>query len=152
MWEEIAKAIPAYLLSTLKFIAGPLYGFGVGLKPVTTILATVLGTMSSVIAFTFFGEWLKVKVFGRFKKKNPKPPNPKLAALWKKYGIEGIAFFMPILLTPIGGTILAVSSGAPKDKIIFYMFVSASAWAVILTLVVYFFGKEVLEIFPSIAK
>ena len=149
MWEEIAKAIPAYLLSTFKFIAGPLYGWGVGLKLITTILATVLGMMTSVIAFTFFGEWLKSKVFGRFKRKNPKPPNPKLAALWKKYGVEGIAFLTPILLTPIGGTLLAVSSGAPKDKIIFYMFVSASVWTIILTSAIYFFGKEVL---PDVIK
>jgi membrane protein DedA with SNARE-associated domain len=144
MWEEIAKAIPAYLLSTLKFIGGPLYGWGVGLKLITTILATVSGMMTSVIAFTFFGEWLKSKVFGRFKRKNPKPPNPKLAALWKKYGVEGIAFLTPILLTPIGGTLLAVSSGAPKDKIIFYMFVSASGWTIVITSAIYFFGKEVL--------
>ena len=144
MGEEIAKAIPAYLLSTLKFIGGPLYGWGVGLKLITTILATVLGMMTSVIAFTFFGDWLKTKVFGRFKRKNPKPPNPKLAAIWKKYGVEGIAFLTPILLTPIGGTLLAVSSGAPKDKIIFYMFISASVWTILLTSAIYFFGKEIL--------
>jgi len=149
MWEEIVKAIPAYLLSTLKFIAGPLYGWGVGLKLITTILATVLGMMTSVIAFTFFGDWLKSKVLSQFKRKNPKPPNPKLAAMWKKYGVEGIAFLTPILLTPIGGTLLAVSSGAPKDKIIFYMFVSASVWTVIITSTIYFFGKEVL---PEVIK
>jgi len=149
MWEEIVKAIPAYLLSTLKFIAGPLYGWGVGLKLITTILATVLGMMTSVIAFTFFGDWLKSKVLSQFKRKNPKPPNLKLAAMWKKYGVEGIAFLTPILLTPIGGTLLAVSSGAPKDKIIFYMFVSASVWTVIITSTIYFFGKEVL---PEVIK
>src|SRR6478736_5416155 len=149
MWEEIVKAIPAYLLSTLKFIGGPLYGWGVGLKLITTILATVLGMMTSVIAFTFFGDWLKSKILIQFKRKNPKPPNPKWAAFWKKYGVEGIAFLTPILLTPIGGTLLAVSSGAPKDKIIFYMFVSASIWTVIITSTIYFFGKEVL---PEVIK
>jgi membrane protein DedA with SNARE-associated domain len=149
MWEEIVKAIPAYLLSTLKFIGGPLYGWGVGLKLITTILATVLGMMTSVIAFTFFGDWLKHKFFDRFKRKNTKPPNPKLAAMWKKYGVEGIAFLTPILLTPIGGTLLAVSSGAPKDKIIFYMFVSASVWTIVITSAIYFFGKEVL---PDLIK
>lgn len=149
MWEEIVKAIPAYLLSMLKFIGGPLYGWGVGLKLITTILATVLGMMTSVIAFTFFGDWLKTKVFGRFKRKTPKPVNPKWAAVWKKYGVEGIAFLTPILLTPIGGTLLAVSSGAPKDKIIFYMFVSASVWTVVITSAIYFFGKEIL---PEVIK
>jgi len=163
MWEEILKAIPVYLFSTFKFILGPILGFAAGLKLITSILATVLGTMTSVVAFTFFGDWLKSRfsivmkytgtllTFRRTKKepKLAKQPNPKWAAIWKKYGIVGIAFFTPILLTPIGGTLLAVSLGAPKDKIIFYMFVSASAWAIMLTSVIYFFGKEVL---PDVIK
>ena len=143
------KAIPVYLSSTLKFILGPIIGAASGLKLITTILATVLGMMTSVIVFTFFGDWIKVKVFSRFKRKTPRKPNPKLAALWKKYGIEGIAFLTPILLTPIGGTLLAVSTGAPKDKIIFYMFVSASAWTILITSAIYFFGNEVL---PEVIK
>ncbi len=149
MWEEILKAIPVMLSSSLKFILGPIGGFAAQLNPITTILATVLGTMASVFAFTFFGGWLRAKVLSRFggRRKKFSTNNRKFVTVWKKFGIVGVAALMPLLLTPIGGTILAVGFGAPRNKIIFYMFVSASVWAVIFTFAIYEFGKAVLPDF-----
>ena len=148
MWQEILKAIPVYFSCMLKFIFGPLGGYGVGLHPITTILTTVAGMMTVVFLFTFFGNWIRTKVFGRFKKRKI---NLKRAAqlekIWKRYGLIGVALLTPIVLTPIGGTLLAVSSGSPKDKIVFYMFVSASFWSVVISMSIYIFGNEVLPDF-----
>jgi hypothetical protein len=147
MLEEILKAVPVYFACMLKFILGPLGGYGAGLNLVTTILTTVLGMMTVVLLFTFFGNWIREKVFHRFVRKTPYVPNPRYAAIWKKYGLPGVALLTPLILTPIGGTLLAVSSGSPKEKIIFYMFVSASVWSVIFSMAIYFFGNEVLPDF-----
>lgn len=150
MWEEILKAIPTiYLPSMVKFILGPLGGYATGLSLLTSILGTVAGMMTSVLAFTFFGDWLRDKVFHRFMRNRDasKERNKKFASFWKKYGIAGVAALTPVILTPIGGTLIAVSFGAPKHKLIFYMFLSASIWAVILCSVIYFFGNEVLPDF-----
>ena len=148
MWQEILRAIPVYFSCMLKFIFGPLGGYGVGLHPITTILTTVAGMMTVVFLFTYFGEWIRMKVFGRFKKRKV---NLKRAAqlekIWKRYGLIGVALLTPIILTPIGGTLLAVSSGSPREKIIFYMFVSASFWSVVISMAIYFFGNEVLPDF-----
>lgn len=150
MWEEILKAIPVYFSCMLKFIFGPLGGYAAGLNLITTILTTVFGMMTVVFLFTYFGDWLKANVLNRFRRKN-RPVNEKrntrLANIWKKYGLAGVAFLTPIILTPIGGTLLAVSSGSPKEKIIFYMFISAAGWAVIFSLAIYFFGNEILPDF-----
>jgi membrane protein DedA with SNARE-associated domain len=149
MWEEILKAIPVYLASMLKFILGPVGGYTAGLNLLTTILSTVFGMMTVVFLFTYSGNWFKEKILSRFIKKNNKfsPRNKKLTTIWKKYGLPGVALLTPLLLTPIGGTLLALSSGSPKDKIIFYMFLSASFWAVIFSMAIYFFGNEVLPEF-----
>ena len=148
MWQEILKAIPVYFSCMLKFIFGPVGGYGVGLHPITTILTTVAGMMTVVFLFTFFGNWIRTNVFSRFKKRKI---NLKRAALlekiWKRYGLIGVALLTPIVLTPIGGTLLAVSSGSPKDKIVFYMFVSASFWSVVISMTIYIFGNEVLPDF-----
>lgn len=148
MWQEILRAIPVYFSSMLKFIFGPLGGYGVGLHLITTILTTVAGMMTMVFLFTFFGNFIRTKIFGRFKRRkiNLKRAE-KLEKIWKRYGLVGVALLTPILLTPIGGTLLAVSSGSPKDKIIYYMFVSASFWSVVITMAIYFFGNEVLPEF-----
>ena len=132
MWEEILKAIPVYFSSMLKFILGPIGGFAAGLNLVTTILTTVFGMMTVVFLFTYFGDWLKANVLSRFRKKGKKSEdrkNSRFNNIWKRYGLLGVALLTPIILTPIGGTLLAVSSGSPKEKIIFYMFISAAAWS-----------------------
>jgi membrane protein DedA with SNARE-associated domain len=150
MWEEILKAIPVYFSCMLKFILGPIGGYAAGLNLVTTILTTVFGMMTIVLLFTFFGDWLKANVLSRFKRKNKKPNekrNNRFANIWKKYGLVGVAVLTPIILTPIGGTLLAVSSGSPKDKIIFYMFISAACWSVVFSMAIYFFGNQVLPEF-----
>ena len=148
MLQEILKAVPIYFSCMLKFILGPAGGYAVGLNLLTTILTTVAGMMTVVFLFTFFGNWIRRNIFGRFKKRKV---NLKRAArfekIWARYGLAGVALLTPIILTPIGGTLLAVSSGSPKDKIIFYMFVSASFWSVVISFAIYFFGNEVLPEF-----
>ncbi len=145
MAEEIIKAIPVFLASMVKFIFGPISGYAAGLKLVTTILATIGGMMMVVFAFTYFGSWLRNNLLKRFfnSKKTFTSRSRKFVAIWKKYGLVGVAILTPLILTPIGGTILAVSSGSPKEKIILYMFISACFWGVSLTLATYFFGHAI---------
>jgi hypothetical protein len=148
MWEEILKAIPVCLSSMLKFILGPSLGYAAGLHIVTTIFMTVVGMMSMVFLFTYGGEWIKKKVLPKFSKgKRFSVHNRRFVNIWKKYGLLGVAVLTPIILTPIGGTLLAVSAGSPRDKIILYMFLSAAFWSVVFSVTIYFFGNEVLPDF-----
>lgn len=146
MWEEILKAIPVYFSSMIKFILGPAGGYAAGLKLITTVLTTVLGMMTVVLGFTYFGNWLKRTLFDRFFKNRKRftVGNRRFVNIWKKYGLAGVAALTPIILTPIGGTLLALSSGSPKEKIILYMFISAVVWSVFFTAIIYFFGNEVV--------
>lgn len=148
MSQEILRALPVYFSCMLKFIFGPAGGYAVGLHPVTTIITTVAGMMTVVLLLTFFGDWIRTRIFGRFKsrKVNIKRAE-RFDRIWKRYGLVGVALLTPIILTPIGGTLLAVSSGSPRQKIIIYMFVSSSFWSVVISLVIYFFGNEVLPEF-----
>jgi membrane protein DedA with SNARE-associated domain len=148
MWEEILKAVPVFLSTMIKFVFGPLGGYASKLNILTTIISTISGMMTAVIAFTFFGTFLRERVFKPLFQNRKKftPRNRKITTLYRKYGLGGIAFFTPILLTPIGGTLIAVSFGSPKEKIILYMFISGVAWAIIFSIMVYFFGNK---IFPD---
>ena len=151
MAEEFLKAIPVLLFSMIKFILGPTLGFASRLHFLTTVFVTIAGMMSMVLSFTYFGEWLRLKVLSRFFKNRKRfsPNSRKFASVWKKYGLTGIAFLTPLVLTPIGGTLLAVSSGSPRKKIIFYMFVSAVAWSLIFSGIIYFIGREALPKFVN---
>ena len=146
MWETILKIISVYFSSMLKFILGPLGGYAAGLNIILTIVITIAGMMTVVLLFTLSGTWLRQNVLGRFFKPKDTTTSKgrKFIIFWKKYGLVGVAALTPIIFTPIGGTILAITSGSPKDKIISYMLVSAVFWAIVFTGLIYFFGNEVL--------
>ncbi len=152
MWEEILKALSGvYLPSMLKFFLGPLSGYALKLNLATTILSTVAGMMTVVLAFAFAGDWIKKNLLNRLfpNRKKVSDSSKRFVTLWRKYGIAGVAFLTPLLLTPIGGTLLAISFGTPKDKLIFYMFISAAFWASVFSVGIYMFGDNV---FPDYIK
>jgi hypothetical protein len=149
MWEEILKAIPIYFFSMLKFIFGPLGGYVAGLNLATTILVTVAGMMTVVVLFSYFGDFMRTKVLNRFagRKKKFSERNRRFVRFWKRYGILGVAFLTPLLLTPIFaifGTILAIGFGAPRKQLLVFMFISASFWSVLLSSSIYIAGEQLL--------
>lgn len=150
MTNELLKAIPVLLSSAIKFIFGPIEGYFAKLHFITTFLATVSGMMLSVVVFTYFGDWLRKSLLKKyFAKKDEEKPHTKLRGFIKKYGLGGVAFLTPLFLTPIGGTIIAVGLGKPKNKILIFMLISAVGWALVFTSIIYWLGKLDL---PDILK
>ncbi len=142
MWEEVLKISGVYFLSMFKFFLGPITGYASKLNLFTTILATVAGSMTTVMLLTFFGDWIRAKILNRLTKNKKKfsSKNRRVITFWRKYGLIGVAVLMPMLFTPPGATLIAVSFGTPKDKIIISMFLSSAFWAVVISIVIYFFG------------
>jgi hypothetical protein len=150
MWDIIWRVGTVYLSTMLKFILGPVGGYAAGLNIVVTILVTVCSMMTVVLTFAFFGDFIRKHLLRRFfNTKKFTERNRKYVWIWRRYGLFGIALLTPILLTPIGGTLLAISFGTPKNRLILFMFVSAAAWSVVLSIVVYFFGNE---FFPDLLR
>lgn len=136
-----AKYISVVLASMVKFVAGPVTGVALGLKWWETTLCTVAGMMLSVVVFLFLGTAIQ-HLISRYRKQ--KPPlfskRTRLAVrVWKKSGMAGIAFLTPLLFTPIGGTLIAVSFKVPRLTIIAQMLLWGVILGVIITLVVYEF-------------
>lgn len=145
MEAEISQIISIYLLSTIKFLSGPLLGYAAGLNIFITMIITVAGMMTSVILFTYFGTWLRKRILRRFLK--PKrvfsSRSRRFVKIWKNYGAGGVAFFTPILLMPIGGAILLSTTGTPRKKIIYYMLLSAIGWSIVQTTLFYIAGDQI---------
>lgn len=144
------KAASVYLSSMIKFIFGPIGGKAAGLHLITTMIVTTAGMMTVVVAFTYFGEFIRKKIMDRIFKKKESKSDPNKRTVMTKYGLAGIAFLTPIILTPIGGTLLAVGVSPNREKIIFYMLISACAWSVILTFAVYFGYDAVMNFIRSV--
>ncbi|QKZ11886.1 hypothetical protein [Spirosoma sp. KUDC1026] len=134
-----ARYVSVILASTLKFLGGPLTGLALGLYWLETALCSTLGMMISVVLVTYAGAALRALV-ARFRPQKPKlfTKRTRLAVrIWKRFGMAGIAFLTPLILTPIGGTALAVSFGVQRARLLLYMLLSGLGWAVVQTLVLY---------------
>jgi hypothetical protein len=135
MGERIFKYCTVFLMSMLKFVIGPVTGIYAGLSIVETAVLTTLGMMCSVLLFTFGGTAARDWWFATFRhdRKLFSPRNRKIVKFWLKYGIKGLAFFTPIIFSPIVGTLLAVSFGESKERIFRFMFIGALFWAFVLS-------------------
>jgi uncharacterized membrane protein len=145
----ILKYLMVYALSAVKIIFGPTLGLAYGFSVVETVVVSVLGMMTTVYLFSYFGEAMRI-ILRRFafSKKNRKiftPKKRRFVRIWIRYGVPGIAFLTPILLSPIGGAILANAFGGKRKEIIKWMWIFAIVWSIILTLLVKYAGDVLIN-------
>ncbi|WP_080238011.1 hypothetical protein [Spirosoma rigui] len=136
---QFARYASVIIASTIKFVGGPLSGLALGLSWLETAACTVLGMMLSVVVITYAGAALQA-LLDRYRPRTPKrfSRRTRLAVrVWRRSGLLGIAFLTPLLLTPIGGTALAVSFRVNRVRLLLYMLGSALFWAVVQTLALY---------------
>lgn len=148
MLELLLKILSVYFMSMFKFILGPIGGKAEGLHVIVTALCTAGGMMTVVMVLTFFGNPLRQRLGRWFGKRfHHDKPETETHHRWRvffaRFGVSGIALLTPVILTPIGGTLLAVGFGIPRPKIISTMLVSACFWSVALSYGVYF-GVDLL--------
>lgn len=133
MTEYALKFFAIYVASLFKFISGPALGAAAGFSLLEIVVVTVSGMMTSVAVMTFAGEWVKsywdLKMTPKRKRFSPR--TRRIVRIWKKFGAIGIAAITPLVLTPIGGTIVMTAFNVKKNKIFIYMFVSAMFWALL---------------------
>ena len=131
------KLASVFLLSTVKFLGGPLAGNSMGLGFWPTLLLTVAGMMTSVFIISGVGRrWVRHKQHQRRLRREPmfSKRSRNIIKVFKKFGMGGIAFLTPVLLSPIGGTVIATLLGVPRQRIMLHMLWSAVLWGGILTM------------------
>jgi hypothetical protein len=137
------KYASVFLLSTVKFLGGPLAGASMGLHFWTTLALTVGGMMTSVFLFSGVGRaWMKHRQHQRRLRREPifSKKSRNIIKVFRKFGMGGIAFLTPILLSPIGGTVIATLLGVPRSRILLHMLWSALFWGCTLTFASIRFG------------
>ncbi len=125
--------------SSIKFVAGPLTGFGLGLSMLETIICTWVGMMFTVTVMLTIGRFL-VQQISRIRIQKPKLFSGRVryaVSIWQRFGIKGIAVMTPLLFTPIGGSLLALSFKVPTPRVLVFMAISGIFWSVIFTVLFY---------------
>ena len=135
----ITQYITVALATALKFIAGPFTGLALGLGWIETAICTIIGAMSTIFLVAILGEQF-LKLINNYRKTPPKKFSKRsrmAVRVWKRFGMMGIACLTPIIFTPIGGTLIAISFKVPLLKLLFNMLIFCVLWGVIFTLGVF---------------
>ncbi len=141
------KYLSVILASSLKFMGGPLAGLAFKLSWYETAICATVGMLLAVVVFVFLGHAIQ-ELSNKYRSQKPKLFSRRsryAVKIWQRFGILGIAFLTPLVFTPIGGTLIAVSFRVSKAKIIYLMFVSAVFWAIVQSL--FFFYLSELKAF-----
>lgn len=156
--SEFVKIILIILLSSVKFAAGPPFAYYDQRYDFTffeTVIYSLIGGMLGVWVFTFFSleiqfgiDWVKKKFFHAVSKTpfvksdgDRQPVTKKIFSkksrrfvrLWRKYGLIGVAFITPVIISIPVGTVILNLFEDNKQKIFIYMFFSILFWAVLMT-------------------
>jgi hypothetical protein len=141
IWHELKQAFGIFTLSTVKFGFG-----GVPLAILAhfpffkAVTITTAGGVTGSILFANISEWaldgwykFRTKYLP-YRKQNGKTilDSKFVQKVKDKWGLAGLAFFTPIVLSIPIGTMLAVRFYADKQKVISYMLVSIAMWDVAL--------------------
>lgn len=149
MITYLLKFLAIYFACLFKFIAGPVLGLAAGFSVLETMIVTLAGMMTSVVFVTYLGQWFKLywQVKVTAKKKVFSKKNRRIVSVWRKFGVIGIAALTPVLLTPIGGTIIMTAFNVDHRKIISSMLISGIIWGLIFSLSI-----EYILAFPLLAQ
>jgi hypothetical protein len=104
-----------------------------------TILCTWVGMMFTVTVMLTIGRFL-VQQIARIRVQKPKLFSGRVryaVSIWQRFGIKGIAVMTPLLFTPIGGSLLALSFKVPTARVLFFMAISGIFWAIVFTVLFY---------------
>lgn len=131
MVTDLMKYIIVFFISMFKFVGGPAFGAAYDLNLIGIVAMTVTGMMTTVVVISFFGirmrNWINKKF--RTKRKTFSRRNRRIVKIWRGYGEFGVAFFTPVLFSPVIGTLLVTALGGKRKRVITYMLISAIFWA-----------------------
>ena len=128
-WFEAIAVVPAGIL--------------IGLDPVATVVAAVLGNTITIFLFAYLGanireRWLKRRVAKG--KTGESPKFQKALRAFDRYGIFGMAFLGPILIGTQFAAAASVAAGVKPLKVSIYISVGMALWATGIASVMGFSG------------
>ncbi|MCS6821438.1 MAG: hypothetical protein NZ551_06170 [Microscillaceae bacterium] len=140
MLESVYSYGLVIIFSGIKFIFGPTMSFGLGLSYWEAVCCTTAGMMLYVGVVSFMGQTIRRYIQLRQKRRKLfTSGNRWKVRFWRKYGLIGTAWATPIILTPVGGTMLALSFGEKPLRIIIHMLFSAIFWSMAICFGIYLF-------------
>lgn len=150
------KILIVFLVSSIKFLFAPALSFGLGLNFIQTWLSTTAGGIVGVVIFFFLSKWilqlysryffyyfhlLKVKIYTSLNISVPKliparrftKRNRMIIKIVNKFGMFGIVFLTPVLLSIPLGTFIATRYYSSNRFLLVYLSTSVLFWSLFMS-------------------
>ena len=118
-WIEAIAVVPA--------------GIVIGLNPIATLIAAVVGNSITIVLFAYFASNIRERLINRRVKQGKPAELPKLEKALKafdKYGVYGLAALGPILIGTQFAAAAAVLAGVKPLRSSILIIASLTLWAV----------------------
>lgn len=134
--ESLLEVLSVFLLSSVKFFAGPILAKSIGFTYLKTLVVSSLGGIFGVFSFYNLGTRI-VDFFPNFfkpikkKKKIFTKKNKFFVNVIRNYGLFGLSIFSPVLISiPVGAFLAARFFNNQKNTTLLVMAISVVLWSV----------------------
>ena len=150
---KVFRLVQVLIISGIKFLFAPIISIGYGFNYFQTVIFTTVGGISGILFFYFLSKWLIRQyyrycpgIFAYFTgekiddaqrildsekplKKKFTRKNKLIINIRNKYGLLGIIFLTPVLLSIPIGAFLAQKYYSKKSSVLVYMSISVILWS-----------------------
>jgi uncharacterized membrane protein len=106
-------------------------GLALGLPAPIVWVMTVAGAIVSVALVASAGDAFRGWLLRR-RGKDGAPKTGRIYGIWLRYGVPGWGLVSPLFMAPPMGTAVALMLGAPKRRLMVWMFAGVLLWTSIL--------------------
>ncbi len=137
--NDIWEIISVFLLSTVKFVLGSVpLALGLGFPFLKSFLVTSAGGILGVFIFVNSSQFILNRLEKRKREKNVIRPfkrkftrtNKIIVHAKRRFGLVGIAFLTPLLLSIPIGSFVALRYFKNKQRVLIYLFGSVLFWSI----------------------
>ncbi len=150
---QVFKLIQVVIISGIKFLFAPFISIGYGFNYFQTVIFTTVGGIAGLLFFYYLSKWMirlyfrlcpvVISYFGgeearkalqesQCRKPNRKKftrKNKTIVNIRNKYGLFGIIFLTPVLLSIPIGAFLAQKYYSKRNNILVYLSLSVLMWS-----------------------
>jgi hypothetical protein len=146
MIQDILSDILVFLSSTVKFALGASAVITADLGVDGTI-ANILGGMIGIVIFTYLGEYIRTWIFSKYPSLNKRFSGRTrfLVKIKRTFGLGGIAFITPIILSIPIGVLFALDMTTNKRKVVTSMLLACAFWSIVLFVPYFVFDIDVMS-------
>jgi len=155
LWFKVSNV---FITASVKFLAAPFLAEVQKLTFLQSFITTTVGGITGILLFAFVGQkiasWWRhltaliksifirrpAEVIERKPRRKFTRMNRFIVRIKKRFGLFGIAFVTPCIISIPIGTLVAISIFKNKKQVLVYLLVSLVLWSVVLNLAAFYLG------------